>query len=426
MKRDNAHPLSIPAVADESSRVQQQDTIGRCTKASRLEKALLNRVLVSAGRPPVEIELWDGSSLCVVAKPLVRMRITDRAALYKLAWHPDLQFGELYMEGRLQLEGDLYKTTRLLCDCLPDHEQRGRWHRWLSQFYLLKRNSLRRAKSNIYHHYDIGNEFYQLWLDRQMVYTCAYFQQPDMSLEQAQIAKLDHVSRKLQLQAGQQVVEAGCGWGALAIHMAKHYGVKVKAYNISKEQLAYARERARQGGLSEQVEFIEGDYRQVQGEFDVFVSVGMLEHVGLKHYHELGETINRVLRPQGRGLIHTIGRNRPMPMNAWIERRIFPGAYPPTLSEMAPIFEPFRFSVLDVENLRLHYAETLRHWLERFDQNVEPVRRMFDDAFVRAWRLYLAGSRVSFEIGELQLFQVVFNRYAANDIPATRDFLYAD
>ena len=386
---------------------------------------MLKRFMYHAGTPPITILLWDGTEVGAAAGPeALRVRLTDRMALYKLIFNPDLQFGELYVANRLQIEGDLYKMLRVLCDALPDFSQRGRLHRALAYLYLLKRNSLDRAKDNIHHHYDIGNAFYRLWLDEQLVYTCAYFQQPDLSIEQAQIAKLDFVCRKLQLQPGQHVVEAGCGWGSLALHMAKHYDVTVKAYNISKEQLAYARERAALEGLADNVEFIEGDYRQIQGKFDRFVSVGMLEHVGLKHFRDLGATINRVLQPEGRGLIHSIGRNRPMPMNAWIQRNIFPGAYPPSLGEMATIFEPFRFSILDVENLRLHYAETLHHWLQRFDQNVEQVRQMFDEAFVRAWRLYLAGSKAAFDCGELQLFQVVFTRFNNNAIPATRDFLY--
>ena len=425
MKRNEAQPESIPAVANDSSNVLKSSAM-LSSKVTGFELSTLKRFLRNMGNPPFIIELWDGTEVGSAEWPAARIRFTDRAALYKLFFNPDLQFGELYVDNRLQVEGDLYKTIRVLCDALPDFTERGIMHRVLAYAYLLKRNTMDRAKDNIHHHYDIGNDFYRLWLDDQFVYTCAYFRQASMSLEQAQIAKLDHVCRKLQLQPGMQVVEAGCGWGALALHMARHYGVSVKAYNISKEQLAYARTRAANEGLTEQVEFIEGDYRQIQGEYDIFVSVGMLEHVGVKHYRELGETINRVLRPQGRGLIHTIGRNRPMPMNAWIERHIFPGAYPPSLGEMTAIFEPFRFSILDVENLRLHYAETLRHWLERFDQNTEQVRQMFDESFIRSWRMYLAGSRAAFDCGELQLFQVVFNRFNNPNIPATRDFLYTD
>jgi cyclopropane-fatty-acyl-phospholipid synthase len=220
------------------------------------------------------------------------------------------------------------------------------------------------------------------------------------------------------------VVEAGCGWGGLARHMARHYGVTVRSYNISSEQIRYARDKARAQGLDGRVEYVEDDYRNIAGKYDVFVSVGMLEHVGRSNYRVLGRVIDRCLGAQGRGLIHSIGRNRPAPMNAWIEKRIFPGAYPPTLGEMTEIFEPYRLSVLDVENLRLHYAQTLTHWLERFERDVFAIEKTYDKVFVRAWRLYLAGSIASFTTGHLQLFQVAFTRERDNDLPSSRVHLY--
>jgi cyclopropane-fatty-acyl-phospholipid synthase len=200
----------------------------------------------------------------------------------------------------------------------------------------------------------------------------------------------------------------------------------VTAYNISKEQVAYAHQRAEQEGFADRVHYVLDDYRNIDGKFDKFVSVGMLEHVGVGDYSTLGAVIDRCLKPEGRGLIHTIGRNRPAPMNAWIERRIFPGAYPPSLKEMMAIFEPNRLSILDVENLRLHYAKTLEHWLERYGVHEDEVREMMDEEFVRAWRLYLAGSIAAFRVGELQLFQVVFARSRNNELPWSRAHLYSD
>jgi cyclopropane-fatty-acyl-phospholipid synthase len=243
-------------------------------------------------------------------------------------------------------------------------------------------------------------------------------------LEEAQLAKFEHVCRKVRLRPGEHVVEAGCGWGGLALYMARHYGVTVDAYNVSREQIAYARRLAAAEGLAGRVNFVLDDWRSIRGRYDAFVSVGMLEHVGLANYRRLGEIIDGVLTPQGRGLIHSIGRNRPAPLDPWIERRIFPGSYPPSLAQMMMIFEPREFSVLDVENLRLHYAQTLRHWLARFERSAEQVRTMFDERFVRMWRLYLAGSVAAFEGGGLQLFQVVFARREANTLPWTRAHQY--
>jgi len=257
-----------------------------------------------------------------------------------------------------------------------------------------------------------------------MAYTCAYYPTPAATLDEAQVAKMDHVCRKLQLKPGESVVEAGCGWGMLAMHMARRFGVRVRAFNISHEQIAWARERAEREGLSGRVEYVEDDYRNISGRYDAFVSVGMLEHVGIKNYTALGGVVQRCLGGRGRGFIHSIGRNRPAPLQPWIERRIFPGGHPPALSEMARIFEPWDLSILDVENLRLHYAQTLRHWLALFEGANERVRSMFDEKFVRMWRLYLAGSIAAFATGSLQLFQVLFAPGESNDVPWTRAHLY--
>lgn len=392
-----------------------------------LDRWFVMKILEVASHPPVNMALWDGKLVYQVDNPVATIRFHDRLAVWKLALNPELHFGDLFSAGRIGFEGDLVRFLEEVYISLRKNGHTG-WFRRLLNWLGHRRiaNSLSRARDNIYHHYDISNDFYRLWLDEvAMQYTCAYFPDPEMSLEQAQTAKLHHVCRKLQLKPGDTVVEAGCGWGGLARFMARHYGVKVRAYNISREQIRFAREQAEQQGLSGQVEYVEDDYRNIRGSYDVFVSVGMLEHVGTRDYTVLGDVINRCLKPEGRGLIHTIGRNVAGPMNAWIERRIFPGAYPPSLREMMNIFEPAQFSVQDVENLRLHYAKTLEHWLARFESHVDSVINMFDEEFVRAWRLYLSGSIAAFTTGELQLFQVVFNRAPHNDLPWSRAYLYS-
>jgi len=287
-------------------------------------------------------------------------------------------------------------------------------------------NSLHGSRKNIHSHYDLGNDFYRLWLDAQLVYTCAYFPSPSATLEAAQEAKLDYVCRKLQLQPGERVVEAGCGWGALALHMARHYGVSVKAYNISHEQILYARQRAAEAGLSDKVEFVEDDWRNISGNFDAFVSVGMLEHVGVDNFAHLGEVIRRCIGDSGRGLLHFIGKSHKGVFSRWIRKRIFPGAYAPTLGEAMNILQPHNYAVLDVENLRPHYARTLEHWLERFDKSGQQVSEMYDPWFERAWRLYLAGSIAAFRAGTLQLFQISFAGPTRRPISWTRAPLYTD
>ncbi|HID82420.1 MAG TPA: class I SAM-dependent methyltransferase, partial [Thiotrichales bacterium] len=207
--------------------------------------------------------------------------------------------------------------------------------------------------------------------------------------------------------------------------MARHYGVRVTAYNISKQQVDYARKQTQQEGLEDRVKYVLDDYRNISGEYDVFVSVGMLEHVGKANYPVLGKIINRCLKPEGRGLIHTIGRKTERPMNGWIERRIFPGAYPPTLREMLTVFETGDLAIHDIENLRLHYAKTLHHWLERFEDHKDEITNMMDEAFLKAWRLYLEGSIAAFKVGELQLYQLVFTHNDNNEIPWSREHIYS-
>lgn len=391
------------------------------------DRWLVKKMLDVVGNPPVRISLWDGVEVTPACdNPIAVMVYCDRVALFKTVLDPELHWGDLYCTGRVHFEGDMAEFMRAIYLGISGRKKRG-WLRkmvlWLGHRSIF--NSYDKAKENIYHHYDIGNEFYKLWLDEEeMQYTCAYFPRKDMSLEVAQVEKLHHICRKLQLKPGDSVVEAGCGWGGLARFMAKHYGVTVTAYNISNEQIKYARQRAQEEGLADKVNYILDDYRNIKGEFDVFVSVGMLEHVAKRDYIELGEVIRACLKPEGRGLIHAIGRVISGPMNAWIERRIFPGACPPTLSEMMQIFEPNKLAVNDVENLRLHYTRTLAAWEQRFESHKEQISEMFDEEFVKAWSLYLNGSLAAFNVGELQLFQVVFSKAENNELPWSRHHLY--
>jgi cyclopropane-fatty-acyl-phospholipid synthase len=379
-----------------------------------LDRLVVERIRNSVRSAPIRFVLWDGFELPSTGGPPVgTITFKNRAALYGWLWDPDLYFGEAYMFGTVAIGGDLIAMLEAIYRALGTKPRP--WWLWQPS------NDTTAAKENVHHHYDIGNAFYRLWLDRELVYTCAYFPTPDVSLEDAQIAKMDLVCRKLHLRPGERVIEAGCGWGSLALFMARKYGVRVRAFNISSEQIAYARHRAKAEGLDGRVEFVEDDYRNVTGTCDAFVSVGMLEHVGAPDYQTFGDVMDRSLGPDGRGFLHFIGRDRPAPLNAWIRRRIFPGAYPPALSEVFEhILEPHDFSVLDTENLRLHYAKTLEHWRARFLASAAAVTAMFDQTFFRAWDLYLAGSQAAFSTGSLQLFQVVVARGASNAVPWTR------
>ncbi len=391
-----------------------------------LEGRMLARLLEYLGNPPLEFHLWTGERVAPPGiAPVARVRVSSRATLLGILADPQVRFPDAYSEGRLEIEGDLVQLLETIYHSSRSAPQPSTVRRLAERLRRPHVNTLSGSRDNIHHHYDIGNDFYSLWLGQTMAYTCAYYPAPEATLDEAQAAKMHHVCRKLRLRPGESVAEAGCGWGTLALHMAQHYGVKVRAFNISREQVAFARERAARLGLGSQVEYVLDDYRNISGRYDAFVSVGMLEHVGVDNYEALGGVIARSIGPRGRGLIHSIGRSQSAPLQPWIEKRIFPGAYPPALSEMMRIFEPWEFSVLDVENLRLHYAQTLRHWLELFESASGRVREMFDEKFVRMWRMYLAGSVAGFTTGALQLFQVVFAPRDNNEVPMTREHLYA-
>jgi cyclopropane-fatty-acyl-phospholipid synthase len=387
----------------------------------RVDGWLLRSLDARMGSAPLRYALGR-STFAAAGPPVATLRFRNRGAVLGLLLDPEVHFGEAYAAGRIEIEGDLVAALEAAYRALES--RRPGPLTWLGTW---RRHSPLRARYNVQRHYDLGNDFYTLWLDEQLLYTCAYFEPAETSLERAQVAKMDHVCRKLGLRPGETVVEAGCGWGALALHMARHCGVRVRAWNLSHEQVVWARERARREGLDGRVEFIEDDYRAIRERCDAFVSVGMLEHVGRWSYGELGRVIARCLDPgRGRGLLHFIGRDQPRPLNAWIRHRVFPGAYAPSLAEVGRhVLEPAGLSVVDVENLRAHYALTLRHWRERYERAVAEARVGFDERFRRAWRLYLAGSEAAFRTGSLQLFQVTFAPGGSRGAPWTRRDLYS-
>jgi cyclopropane-fatty-acyl-phospholipid synthase len=395
--------------------------------AGGLDRSLVRRIMSAVGNPRISVRLWNGDEFRITdSRPVACMEFRSRRAVFELLRTSSIGFGECYSQGLIEIHGDFLAFANEVTRAVTEHRESSYYapkiRSWL---HAMRRNSLSRSQHNVHHHYDLGNDFYKLWLDERMVYTCAYYDTPAATLDEAQVAKLDHVCRKLQLEPGQKVIEAGCGWGALALHMAAHYGVEVTAYNNSREQVAYARERAAATGLDDRVTFVEDDYRKIDGRCDAFVSVGMLEHVGLAEFRSLGALIKRTLKPDGFGLIHSIGRSFSDISDPWITKYIFPGGHIPSLSEAMAVFEPHKFSVLDVENLRPHYARTCAAWLANFEAVAEQVADMYDDEFVRMWRLYLAGSSAGFESGTLQLFQIVFTPRGNNDVPWTRGYQYS-
>ena len=333
------------------------------------------------------------------------------------------------MDGGLTVDGDdLHGLTGLGVRNLS--ARRGApWHRALARLRGAARvaqqfNPAGRARANVAHHYDLSGDLYDLFLDADRQYSCAYFQRPDMTLEEAQAAKTAHVAAKLCLEPGMRVLDIGCGWGGLAISLARDHGARVLGVTLSAEQHRLAVERVRAAGLSDRVQIRLMDYRDVTERFDRVVSVGMFEHVGVPHYREYFEAVQARLGPQGVALIHTIGRTSPPgTTNPWIAKYIFPGGYTPALSKMMAAVERTDLWPTDVEVWRLHYAETLRHWHDRFVANIDRAEALYDARFCRMWRFYLAACEMGFRVGRQCVFQLQLARDRAA-VPLTRDYLH--
>ncbi len=362
--------------------------------------------------------------------PKIAVTFHDAALPRKLAFNPDIALGEAYTDGRLTIEDDnLRGLLDVVIHNLAQNDipafQRPLFAARVAMRRLAQFNPASRAQKNVAHHYDLSGELYELFLDSDRQYSCAYFQRPDMSLEQAQAAKKAHIARKLRIEPGMRVLDIGCGWGGMALTLARDYGAHVVGVTLSREQLAIASDRARAEGLADKVEFRLTDYRALNEQFDRIVSVGMFEHVGVPHYREYFAKVHNLLTPDGIALIHTIGRSSPPGITSpWITKYIFPGGYVPALSEISAAIEHEDLFTNDVEVWRIHYADTLKHWLERFEANIDKARAIYDDRFCRMWRYYLLACEISFRRNRQAVFQLQLSR-RINAVPLTRDYLYA-
>ncbi len=360
----------------------------------------------------------------------VTIRIHASNVVRKCVLNGELAFGEAYMNETMTVDGDdIYGFLDLVTRNLEGAED-VLYRQILYRFRILTRyltqfNPISRAHRNVAHHYDLSNDFYSQFLDQDWQYSCAYFPRPDMTLEEAQAAKKRHIAGKLLLEPGMKVLDIGCGWGGMGLTLADDHGALVEGITLSTEQQALAMSRVRERNLEDRADFRICDYRKVEGQFDRIVSVGMFEHVGTPHYRRFFRDMRRLLNRDGVALLHTIGRlDVPGTTNPWIQKYIFPGGYVPALSEVMTAIEKEGLSVTDIEIWQLHYAETLRCWRRRFENNLDAVKEMFDDRFCRMWRYYLAACEVTFRNRTQVVFQIQITRNK-NLLPASRKYMYA-
>lgn len=359
--------------------------------------------------------------------PDVTIRLHDRKIAREIALNPPLKFGEAYMDGRLTVESGPVFDLLELAAINVGVRQRG-FLRLLELVRIAMRrfdqfNPMPRARANVAHHYDLNGELYRLFLDSDRQYSCAYFKTDHDSLEVAQENKKRHIAAKLALEPRLNVLDIGSGWGGLGIYLAAASGARVTGVTLSAEQHKVSNERAAKAGLAGQVAFHLRDYREQTGPFDRIVSVGMFEHVGLRHYDEYFAKMRDLLADDGVALLHTIGRSDgPGATNPWIKKYIFPGGYSPALSEILPAIERAGLYVTDIEVLRLHYAKTLAEWRRRFVANRDQIKALYDERFCRMWEFYLAGSEMAFRYGGHVVFQIQIAK-RVDALPLTRDYM---
>jgi cyclopropane-fatty-acyl-phospholipid synthase len=379
-------------------------------------------VIDSAGNPHVVKGARPG--------PAVTMRVHDRWTGLRLLLRPRLAFGEAYMEGKLTVEGgSIYELLDLLGRNMAALESTPfvKWsYAWQRLVRLIEQyNPIGRAQRNVAHHYDLNGKLYELFLDQDRQYSCAYFQNPNDTLDEAQLNKKRHIASKLLLRAGMKVLDIGSGWGGTALYLGREFSTDVTGVTLSTEQHAESSRRALEGGLADRVRFQLLDYRQVVGTYDRIVSIGMFEHVGAAHYVEFFSKVKALLKDEGVMLLHAIGRMEPPGgTNTWLKKYIFPGGYTPALSEVLAAIEKVGLYVTDIEILRLHYAQTLRHWRQRFMANRDKVKQLagFDDRFCRMWEFYLAGCEVAFRYMNQMVFQIQLTR-RQEAAPLVRDYI---
>ena len=392
-----------------------------------INKNIVKSIAEHLSDKPFDLEYWDGEIIKYgEGEPEFKLIIKNFPSKKELLSDPSVALGEAYMKGDIDIEGDLQKFFESIIRNKDSFMNNNTVFRLASK---IKAPSLIKSKKDIAHHYDIGNDFYSLWLDKTMSYSCGYFKNPTDTLYDAQMNKIHHILKKLNLKEGQHLLDIGCGWGYLIIEAAKLYKVKALGITLSEEQFKKAKERIKQEGLEDLVDVQLMDYRNLEKsnlEFDRIVSVGMAEHVGHANLPLFFKNVDSVLKESGLFLLHNITNLVETEGNKWITTYIFPGGYLPTLREELNIAADINFRTLDVESLRLHYMKTLEEWCKNFMNHLDEERDMFDDEFLRMWHLYLATCAAAFHYWDIDIHQILFSKGINNTLPMTRKYLYED
>ncbi|WPC41946.1 cyclopropane-fatty-acyl-phospholipid synthase family protein [Clostridium sp. JS66] len=371
-----------------------------------------------------EVRFWDGEvEKYGEGESKFTIVFNEHISKADIIRDPFITFGEGYMTKKLDIEGDIQKVIESLYNNKESFLSNG--NKYMD---LIKRmsNTIKNSKEYIQHHYDIGNDFYKLWLDSTMTYSCGYFKSNDDSLETAQKNKVKHILKKLCLEEGQTLLDIGCGWGELIITAAKQYKVKAMGITLSSEQFAKVNERIKDEALEDLVQVKLTDYRELENvKFDRIVSVGMVEHVGKEHIGEYFNAVNNLLNEKGVSMLHCITAIGEGGTNTWIDKHIFPGGYIPSVKELIDNMTEYKFYLNDVESLRRHYGRTLEHWARNFENALPEIRKTKDETFIRMWRLYLDACAASFNCGNIDIHQFLFVKGVNNELPWTREYMYA-
>lgn len=375
-----------------------------------------------------EVCYWDGDTIAYGrGEPVAKIVFNKPLAVNFETDNIVLAFGEAYMDGVVDFEGSMEEIINIV-EKNRENINGGITGKIISLIGSIAGNSKARQKQNIQHHYDLGNDFFSLWLDETMSYSCAYFNRPGDTLYQAQLQKIDHSLKKLQLKPGERLLDIGCGWGWLIIKAARDYGARALGITLSEEQFSAVRERVKDLGLTHLVDVRLANYLDLAGEdycFEKIVSVGMFEHVGKENLTKYMEAVDKLLLPGGVSLLHSIMGTDEHPVNPWIDKYIFPGGYIPSLREIVWLLPGYNFHLLHAESLRLHYAMTLDRWYENFQKHITVVREKFGERFVRMWELYLSSCASSFRVSGLNVYQLLFSKGLNNKLPLTLEHIYS-